>query len=206
MAIEKYDVKPLFAEPIFRTNLRHAITQEQIDYIKNVKMVPNKMNLISENLYLLEDPFLASIKEAIQEALDIYAEKVLGISQKLYITQSWALTCKPNVGMHGHSHSNSIVSGSFYYCPLPKPAAGMIFDRHTCYQQIELRPDADKTNIFNAPLNYVAPGDFDLLLFRSGLQHFVQTNEGNEPRHSMAINTFVKGTIGDYRDVSELKL
>ena len=110
MAID-FKVQPLFAIPYFRTNIGHAITEEQVNYIQALKMVRNQDNLISENLYIFEDPQLASIKAAVQEALDCYASEVMGISHELYVTQSWSLVNHQNVGMHTHSHSNSIVSG-----------------------------------------------------------------------------------------------
>ncbi len=206
MAVNKYEVTPLFAEPLFRAKIGHAITKEQIAYIQNTKMNNNKMNQISDNLYLLEEPELKSIKNAVQEALDIYAIEVMGITQKLEVTQSWALINQANEGMHGHTHSNSLISGSIYYCDLPAPIAGMVFDRDTAYRQIELNPVKDKNNIYNTPMNVVDPKKNDLLLFSSHLQHFVQVNSANKPRHSIAFNTFVRGTIGSFKDVSELKL
>lgn len=206
MTIQNTDVQPLFAEPFMRADISHAITPEQVSYIKNLRMVVNRTNLISENLYIFEEPELGSIKEAVQEALDVFARDVMGISQKLYVTQSWSLINKPNVGMHGHSHSNSIVSGSLYYCDLPNPPSNMIFDRHRTYQQLELRPESDKQNIYNTPLNVVTPRAGEVILFSSGLQHFVEANQSSEPRYSIAFNTFIKGKLGDYRDVSELTL
>jgi uncharacterized protein (TIGR02466 family) len=206
MAIAKYDVQPLFAEPYFRTNIGHAISEEQVRFIKNLKMSQNKVNLISENLYIFEEPKLKSIKEAVQEALDVYAKEVMGISQKLYVTQSWSLINHPNVGMHGHSHSNSVVSGSLYYCDLPEPVSGMIFDRHRTYQQLDIRPDRERQNLYNTPVNIVVPKKHDLVLFSSGLQHVVQQNTSSQPRYSIAFNTFIKGTLGSHVDVSELTL
>lgn len=201
-----YEVQALFADAIFRADIGHAITDEQIDYIKGLKMVRNQVNLISENLYLFDDPQLESISEAIQEVLDVYAREVMGISQQLYVTQSWSLINEQDVGMHGHSHSNSIISGSLYFCDLPSPVARMVFDRHKMYQQIELVPDDDKKNIYNAPLNVITPKKNEVLLFPSGLQHFVEPNQSPLPRHSIAFNTFVRGKLGNLRDVSELHL
>ncbi len=206
MAKIQYEIQPLFAEPFFRADIGHAISDEQIAFIKNLKMVQNRTNLISENLYIFEEPELASIKEAVQETLNIYASEVMGIPQKLYVTQSWSLINPPNVGMHGHSHSNSVISGSLYYCDMPEPVASMIFDRHKMYQQLELTPDSKKQNIFNTPLNIIKPKKNEVLLFASGLQHFVETNTAKDPRYSIAFNTFVKGKLGSYRDVSELTL
>ena len=141
-----------------------------------------------------------------QEALDLYAREVMGIPQQLYVTQSWSLINPPGIGMHGHSHSNSLVSGSLYYCALPSPPSRMIFDRHRTYQQLELGPESERTNIYNVTRNAVEPKRNDLILFSSSLSHFVEPNASSEPRYSIAFNTFIRGKLGSYRDVSELTL
>ena len=201
-----FDVQPLFVEPVFRASLAHIITDTHVKFIQSLKMVENRSNLISEDLYIFERPELAEIKTAVHSALDHYARTVMGIEQTLYVTQSWALTNPPNVGMHGHSHSNSLISGTLYYAELPEPIANMVFDRHNTYQQMELRPQPDKHNLYNTPANIVVPKTHDLVLFSSGLQHFVEPNLASKPRHAIAFNTFVKGKLGSYRDVSELTL
>lgn len=206
MPVATHEVQPLFAEPIFRANIGHAISEAQIAFIKNLKMVRNQINLISENLYIFEEPELRSIGEAVQEALDIYASDVLGIPQKLYVTQSWSLINEPKVGMHGHSHSNSLVSGSLYYCPLPSPPSNMVFNRHSFYRQLEINPERGRRNLYNTPLNVVTPRQNEVVLFSSSLTHVVEPNMSSEPRYSIAFNTFIKGKVGDYRDVSELVL
>lgn len=205
-AIVSHEVKPLFVEPYFRASIAGAITPEQIAWVKNLKMVPNTENLISENLYIFEEPVMKSISDAVQEVLDLYAREVLCIPQRLYVTQSWSLVCNSNIGMHGHSHSNSIMSGSLYYCDLPEPPSWMVFTRHVTYQQIDLQPDVAGRNIYNSPINRVMPRTNDVLLFSSRLTHLVEPNPTPERRYSIAFNTFVKGQLGNYRAVSELKL
>ncbi len=206
MADTNFKIEPLFAEPVFRMNVASSISQEQVVALQQLAMVQNQTNLISDDLYIFRRPEFASLAEAVQTALDIYAREVLGIPQSLYVTQSWALTNPPGAGMHGHTHSNSVVSGSLYYAPLPNPTANMIFDRHKTYQQIQLRPDAARTNIFNAPYRVVKPEQGDIILFASDMQHLVEPNASQQHRHSIAFNSFIKGALGDYRNVSELKL
>jgi uncharacterized protein (TIGR02466 family) len=206
MTISNYDIQPLFATPYLRADVGHAISNEQIEFIKNLKMVKNRDNYISENLYIFEEPELKSIAEVIQEALDTYANKVLGIPQQIYVTQSWSLMNQSNVGMHSHAHSNSLVSGSLYYCDLPTPVSRVIFDKNVMYQRIELSPDSDKANLYNTPTNVITPKSKEVLLFPSDINHAIEPNGSNEPRRAIAFNCFVKGKFGDYRDVSELHL
>ncbi len=202
----EFSVKPLFAEPIFVTNIASAISDRQIEFIKSVKMLENQVNHISEDLYLFERKELASIKRAVHAALATYAREVMGVEHRLEVTQSWALMNPPGVGMHAHTHSNSLVSGSLYYAPMPDPPGNMIFERTSGYRQIELGVAEGRTNIYNAPRNAVVPRHGDLVLFASSILHFVEENRSRENRYSIAFNTFPRGKIGDFRDVSELKL
>ncbi len=201
-----YDVQTLFATPFFRASISDAISREQIDFIKNLKMIRNRDNLISENLYIFNEPELKSIKDAVQAALDIYTGEVMGLEQRLYVTQSWDLVNPPGVGMHSHAHSNSLVSGSLYFSPLPDPPARIIFDRHVMYQRLELNPAPGKQNIYNTPVNVITPKQGDVLLFPSEINHLVESNQASEDRWAIAFNCFIEGTLGSYRDVSELKL
>lgn len=205
-AARSYDVKPLFAEPYFVMNIADAITPKQVRFIQSLKMNTNQVNQISDELYLFARPEMKSIAEAVQQGLDTYAGEVMGIAQRLEVTQSWALMNPPGVGMHGHTHSNSMISGSLYYTDMPDPPGNMIFERFNAYRQIELSIDGRKQNIYNAPRNAIVPKKGDLVLFSSALQHYVEVNNSSANRYSIAFNTFVRGTIGSFRDVSELKL
>ena len=205
-AARDFTVKPLFAEPYFVTNIGDAISDKQIKFIKALKMNANQVNQISEELYLFDRPEMKSIAEAVDAALQSFAVEVMGIHHRLEVTQSWSLVNPPGVGMHGHTHSNSLVSGSLYFAPLPEPPGNMIFERFNTYRQLEMAVDTAKTNIYNAPRNAVVPKQGDLVLFSSAIQHYVETNTSDMNRHSIAFNTFVRGRIGSFRDVSELEL
>ena len=67
-----------------------------------------------------------------------------------------------------------------------------------------MAPDRSKTNVYNTPVNRVAPKQNDVILFSARLTHMVEPNTLNRPRHAIAFNTFVKGKLGNHRDVSEL--
>lgn len=205
-AARDFTVKPLFAEPYFITNIADAISSKQVEFIQSVTMIENQMNHISDDLYLFNRPELRSIKKAVHEALDAYAREVLGIENRLDVTQSWALMNPPGVGMHAHTHSNSIVSGSLYYAPMPDPPGNMVFERANGYQQIDMRVNEGRQNVYNTPRNAVVPKQGDLVLFSSSIMHFVEMNQSQQNRYSIAFNSFARGTIGSLRDVSELKL
>ncbi|MCB2066174.1 MAG: hypothetical protein KDE15_05985 [Erythrobacter sp.] len=202
----EFTVKPLFAEPYFVTNIKDAISPKQVKFIQGLKMNSNQVNQISEELFLFKRPEMRSIAEAVNQALQTFALEVMGMHHRLEVTQSWALTNPPGVGMHGHTHSNSVISGSLYYAPLPNPPGNMIFERYNTYRQLEFAVDQSKNNIYNTVRNAVVPKEGDLVLFSSALQHYVEVNNGAIDRHSIAFNSFIRGKIGSFRDVSELEL
>lgn len=202
----EFTVKPLFAEPYFVMNIKDAISPKQVKFIQSLKMNANQINHISEELQLFDRPELKSVKKAVDEALATFAREVMGIAHNLEVTQSWALMNPPGVGMHAHTHSNSLISGSLYYAPLPNPPGNMIFERDNGYRQIEMKVHEARQNVYNTPRNAVVPKEGDLVLFSSAIQHYVEVNNSNENRYSIAFNTFPRGTIGSFREVSELRL
>ena len=50
----------------------------------------------------------------------------------------------------------------------------------------------------------VVPKAGEVLLFPSEINHMIENNGSKHPRRAIAFNSFVKGKIGNYRDVSEL--
>lgn len=74
MAIQKYEVQALFAEPIFRADIGHIISEQQIEFIKSLKMVNNQVNLISECLYLIASRVV--VYEELKEAATVSLGKV----------------------------------------------------------------------------------------------------------------------------------
>ena len=118
---------------------------------------------------------------------------------KAYITQSWSLINMPGQGMHEHSHSNSIISGSYYFNDLPEPGSDMVFNRYVGNQiPIKLNLDEDKQNQYNTMDVAVRMEKHDLLMFPSDISHYVDNNMSDKPRHSIAFNAFVKGQLGEY--------
>lgn len=204
MPTSDYELKALFAEPIFRINIADAISPTQVEYLKNLKMVENESNLISENTYIFKEPELASLATAVQDVLNVYAKEVMGIAQSLEVTQSWTLRNDPGVPMHAHAHSHSIISGSIYYCELPEPPSRMVFYRHKCHRQIDLQPTVGTPTVYNTNSNRISPNHGEMILFSSELTHMVEPNTSDMPRHSIAFNTFVRGRLGGYRNISEL--
>jgi predicted 2-oxoglutarate/Fe(II)-dependent dioxygenase YbiX len=61
-------------------------------------------------------------------------------------------------------------------------------------------------NLYNSKSWWMEAKTGGLLLFPSSLTHMVQQVTADEDRISIAFNTFLKGNLGDNKDLTELKL
>jgi len=195
-----YEIQPLFPKPLYKSKVDVGLTEESIDFIKNQKTFENPSNLISINKSLLENPILEKLNEAIHIHLNIFLKEIMGVKDCVaYITQSWSLVNMPGHGMHEHSHSNSLISGSYYFTDMPDPGSDMVFNRYVGNQSI-LKPNLDegKINYYNMPDMPVQMEKHDLFLFPSDVSHQIEKNRSSKPRYSIAFNSFVRGKLGHY--------
>jgi uncharacterized protein (TIGR02466 family) len=96
-----------------------------------------------------------------------------------------------------------LVSGVFYVNSDEK------FDKIKFYKkdvyQI-IKPEIKEWNLWNSESWWFTVKTGDIILFPSSLTHMVETKEGNNTRISLAFNVFIKGMVGNNKDLTELKL
>ena len=195
-----YEIQPLFPRPLYKSKVDVGLTEEAVDFIKNQETFENPSNAISTNKNLLESSLLEKLNESIHLHLNIFLKEIMGITDcEAYITQSWSLVNMPGQGMHEHSHSNSLISGSYYFTDMPEPGSSMVFNRYPGNQCI-LKPnlDEEKINYYNMPNMPVQMEKHDLFLFPSNVSHQIEKNHSSKPRYSIAFNSFVRGKLGCY--------
>ena len=168
----------------------------------NESIVDNALgNTKSKDSFVLEKNELKSIRDFIQKCLDEYAVRVLATDQKLYITQSWCNKNKKGSKHHEHTHTNSLVSGVFYF--KTNKSAPINFHKNTI-TQMELNPikyNHVNSNIFNMEVK-----SSELVLFPSTLKHSVPVNKDENDRISLSFNTFSKGVFGDENKLNYLNV
>ena len=69
-----------------------------------------------------------------------------------------------------------------------------------------INPVVKQWNVYNSNLWWFPVETGQLILFPSSLTHSVETKKGNNTRISLAFNTFVKGTIGNNTELTEIVL
>lgn len=202
-------VQPIFPTPVIMSQLDRDWTAEEKQFFakQNSKQTKNVGNTMSVNNYILNEPEMAGLKKEIEEVLQKYVENIIcPISEdiEVYITQSWMNWTRPGQWHHKHTHSNSYLSGVLYINSDEK-IDKIVFLQDT-YRTIKI--NMKEINHFNTETwDFVSrPGM--LILFPSWLQHMVEikAESHQNTRVSMAFNTFVRGTLGAGKSLTELKL
>ena len=199
----------LFSSPVYLTKRDSNLSpKEEKEIRKIVKegMHKNSGNSASDNSDIFNGK-LKKIKQFCEEQLKIYVEQVIVPKEELdfYITQSWLNITKPGEHHHEHSHANSIISGVFYISTEEDDKI-TFSDLNTKVRDL-IKFEKKEFNIWNSASWFFPSVTNQLLLFPSWLDHKVDINEkATTDRISISFNTFVKGTLGSRKDLTELIL
>jgi uncharacterized protein (TIGR02466 family) len=196
----------LFPTPIFFSSLEREFTSLELEFVDQNKKnsYNNEGNITSNNNYVLNEiPFL-NLKNELDLKVKEYFDKIICPSNKItpYITHSWLNYTDKNQYHHKHLHPNSLVSGVLYINSDKKFDKIKFFKEN--YQPIKF--EVKEYNLFNSQSWWFSVKTGDIVLFPSSLTHMVETKEGDNTRVSLAFNVFIKGTIGNNKQLTELKL
>ena len=200
------NINSIFPTPIYFSKLDRELSLEELSFINNTKTktFKNEGNITSDDTYILNNTEFKNLKEDLDLIIQDYFDKVISPANNItpYITQSWLNYTETNQYHHKHAHPNSLVSGVFYI------NCNEDFDKikffNEKYQTIKL--ETKNFNLWNSASWWFPVKTGDIVLFPSSLNHMVETKEGNNTRISLAFNVFVKGTIGDNKNLTELNI
>jgi len=196
--LDNISVVPLFAIPLYVNNI--TLTESEIDFIKSQPLIimDNKSASYTKNKKLLHEEKLNRLKEEVLQHVHNYAKEVYKIDLsriEFYITTSWCN--KFTKGDYGlpHRHRNSIFSGVFYI-DTTEDCGELVLQSHC-----EMRPspafefDFTEWNIFNSASWAIPPKANTIVMFPSLLSHYINANNTETERYSVAFNIFFKGII-----------
>jgi uncharacterized protein (TIGR02466 family) len=87
-----------------------------------------------------------------------------------------------------HVHPFCLMAG-IYYIKLPKDSGRLVFENPIQQHDFVMLPDTvKKFNSVNSGYWYAEPKEGDLIMFPSWLRHYVEPNNSNEDRISIAFN------------------
>ena len=208
----KYEIINLFPTPLYVTTIPEKFSNivpflDSLKIKRRYEHEEKDWGAISENTYIFSNPPLKELSEYILEHINNFGKNQLGYDHKGFkFTQSWISYKYPNQGHVSHNHSNSIISGVFYYGNLQKDTPGISFHH---MKQI---PNSIEIPLINDPISPYAidivtfnPTPGTLLLFHSSLPHSVPPNSSNMVRKSIAFNSVPIEGFGGERSLNQLK-
>ena len=196
----------LFPTPVSIEKLKKKFTKKEYEFVKKSKinLTKNVGNSTSNENYILNRKVFSNLKKELSEKVNNYFYNTLFISNKVspYITQSWLNYTEKNQYHHKHSHPNSILSGVLYINANKENDKIKFFKSETK----TIKFSVENYNIWNSE-NWWFPVETGcLFLFPSSLSHMVESKQGTNTRISLSFNTFVKGNLGDKKQLTELIL
>ena len=199
-------INGIFPTPIYISKLNRELTSLELKFVDKSKkdFYKNDGNITSNNNYILNEKPFVNIKKELDLIVQDYFDKVISPANNItpYITQSWLNYTEKNQYHHKHSHPNSLVSGVFYInCHKEHDKIKFFHDR---YKTIRL--EVKDWNIYNSESWWFSVKTGDVILFPSSLIHMVETKQGDNTRISLAFNVFIKGTVGNNKQLTELIL
>jgi len=189
------NVHGLFPTPVLFAKFHRDWTKEEKEFFEETakSTTQNTGNKTSSDRYVLDHPAMKEIRDHYQFYLNYYMEKIYApkYSVETYITQSWMNYTDTGQFHHKHAHPNSWLSGCIYVNTDKEK------DRITFYKE--------GYNRINLPTENFNPYNSESW-WPSYLTHMVEQTTSNDTRVSIAINTFLKGYIGDEHSLTGLHL
>lgn len=198
-------VTGIFPVPIYQTILNREFTTEEINFCNDLEKRKNDLNFTSSNNYILDEKPFAKLKDELFLRVENYFERIVTPKYNVspYITQSWINWTDTNESHHMHAHSNSIISGVLYL-NADKKYDSIKFHKHNNYQTLKF--PTSNYHVFNSQSWTFPVHTGEIILFPSYLSHEVSQKIGDNLRTSLSFNTYVKGTIGEKMELTELIL
>ena len=197
--------KLLFPTPVMFNEVGRDFTKEELAYIESHSTFirRNDSNASSINTYILNEPEMAGLNKFVTIQLNEYLKQVYKpkYPAEAFITQSWLNWTKKGEFHHKHVHPNSFISGVLYIST--DSTKDTITFHSSGYKQLHLA--ADIFDIMNSDSWWFNVKTGDIVMFPSSLTHNVENVIADDVRVSLAFNSFIKGTFGDSRSLTELK-
>lgn len=191
-----------FSNHIYQFEASKTLSEKTLESILKLEWIKNNSNYLSKinALYELEEFRELHIwfVECLKKVLKDLSLNITNIT----ITQSWANKTLNSEFHHEHAHPNSFISGVFYLSSSEDEDGGQI----SFYN--EATPIWYKSPFLLTKIDQftIKPQIGKLLIFPSTLHHKVLVSKSDQPRYSIAFNSFPDGIIGSRSTLDYLNI
>lgn len=212
--LNQHEILELFPTPVYTSVLPQELSKV-VPWFYSQEMLSEEVDASnygerSKNTYLLDEPQCLGLKTYILEAVNEYG-KTMGFDYNEYkFGQSWLSYKQPGQHHVIHTHSNSLISGVFYFGEGSQETPVIKFHKmggigiNTSIISPKLVPDKRELKYTQTEFSIeFTPGL--LILFPSYLHHSVPVNNTNKVRCSLAFNVVPIVGFGDEKNLTELK-
>lgn len=193
----------LFPVPVYSVQLNGDDFLEEENFLKKVFMKNSKdvdykgvilRTDFTTNYFYLNYPEVVRMKEAFQKYLQIFMNNVMGITGTATITFSWLNLLTKDRTIPAHTHSNSIITGVYYF-QVPDNTS-ITFHKTMNYSspQFELDPVTRCRDYFSSSECAFQTVSIPikrgmLLLFPANLSHSVKRVDSDDLRWSLGFDS-----------------
>lgn len=179
---------PLFSKPVFKA----PVDVSGLD-LSNIKWAKNYNNWISESQRIIEQPGFENLAQGAYNNICEYFYGIMQVKEdvEIYITESWLNKTEKGQSHHRHWHPNSVLSAVVYIDGEGETGRTKFITSQYDMLEYGMR----ESNLYNSKSWSVAPETGTMVVFPSNVEHLVDPYDGDKPRITLAINTFVRGPI-----------
>ena len=186
------------ALPIASEQTNFIATPEEIKELLRLQYETKVKNTRVTLCYdILDLPQFQRIKHFILSKIWDYKENILGISDKLVLTRSWATINEKGVGHGFHNHPNALFSLVYYVDCDPKSGDFFIT---LPYSRLQDGYSFDykilNNNVFNSKSLGIQTAPGSIVIFPGHLEHHASVHESDKDRLIVGANFFIDGHLG----------
>ena len=141
-----------------------------------------------------ENPVYGSLCDRVIELCEKYMTDSSYLYEKLEITNMWSNIIGLGQYHAPHTHSNNILSGVYY--PQSDNTTKIYFSDPRLQARVLTPKIKHNTDNNSGLMQYHSQTNY-MIIFPSWLQHYVESSNSEQPRHSVAWNVMMRGLVGD---------
>lgn len=197
----------LWPTPVFKTSINRNLDYLETNFLnKEHNVHPLSENLRSDDTAILSHPALTKISSFILDACNTYVKTIIDPKNDLdlYFLQSWISFTSRNQAHHPHYHTNSFLSGVFYYDVEENVDSINFYNNSNGWNNRSMLHFDNNPTVWVSKRITVPVKNGDLVIFPSYLDHGVDMKaHSNSIRKCIAFNTWFSGKMGTETALNE---